>query len=90
MENTKQVKSIKVCCQSPYPRKSRLVYILLALFLGTLGIHNFYAGRSGVAIFQCMITLLIGWLVVPLLIVLVWIIFEILAVNKDGGGIPFN
>jgi TM2 domain-containing membrane protein YozV len=26
--------------------RTRLAYILLALFLGTLGIHNFYSGHT--------------------------------------------
>lgn len=27
--------------------KSRLAYILMGLFLGGLGVHNFYAGYNG-------------------------------------------
>jgi hypothetical protein len=32
------------------PTKSRVAYVLLGLFLGGLGIHNFYAGYTGKAV----------------------------------------
>ena len=34
--------------------KSRLAYILLAILLGTLGIHNFFAGYTGKGIAQLL------------------------------------
>ena len=37
--------------------KSRGVYIILGLFFGCLGIHNFYAGRNGVGVAQLLITI---------------------------------
>ncbi len=73
----------------PYPPKSRLVYILLGLFLGGFGIHNFYAGRSGIGASQLLIVLFTGWLLIPLVIVGFWIIIEICTVNRDGTGVPF-
>lgn len=42
-----------------------MTYLLFGLFLGPLGIHNFYAGCVGRAILQLLITLLIGWLIIP-------------------------
>lgn len=67
--------------------KSRLAYILLAIFLGYLGIHNFYAGYKGKAIAQLLITVLslgmlsfVSW---------IWAIVEICTVNKDAQGVPF-
>ncbi len=62
-------------------QKSRTVYIILGLFLGSLGIHNFYAGRTGVAIAQ----LLLCWTCVTWL----WALIEILTVKKDGEGRDF-
>jgi TM2 domain-containing membrane protein YozV len=47
----------------PYPvaaQKSRVVAALLAFFLGSLGIHNFYAGYVGAGVAQLVLTLL-GW-----------------------------
>lgn len=71
------------------PPKSRLVYILLAIFLGGLGIHNFYAGRTGAAVGQLLISLFLSWLIVPIFIVGLWVLIEIFVVNKDGRGVPF-
>jgi TM2 domain-containing membrane protein YozV len=42
--------------------KSRMVAALLALFLGGLGIHNFYLGYTGKAIAQLLLSVL-GWLI---------------------------
>lgn len=78
-------------------RKSRVVYIILAFFFGALGIHNFYAHRTGCAIAQLLITLLLGWInfltffifpgIVPLFI---WVVIEMIAVSKDGFGRPMS
>lgn len=78
------------------PPKTRLVYILLALFLGGLGIHNFYAGRTAigvmqligvpvVALFLAVFTLGIG-LIFFIPAVIAWLLAEIAIVNKDGSG----
>ena len=74
---------------SETPAKQRIVYILLALFLGTLGVHNFYAGYTGKAIAQLLITLLLGWLVLPLAAVGIWAIVEMCTVTKDASGKAF-
>lgn len=72
----------------PYPPKSRLTYIILALFFGSLGIHNFYAKRSGCGITQLLLTILsFGFLAV---ISALWSLIEILAVDKDGNNVPFK
>lgn len=34
--------------------RNGLVVLLLAIFLGTLGVHSFYAGRTGVGIAQLL------------------------------------
>ena len=67
--------------------KSRLAYILLAIFLGTLGIHNFYAGYSGKGIAQLLISVLTLGVLSP--IVWIWAIVEICTVDKDAAGVPF-
>ena len=40
--------------------KSKLVAGLLGIFVGSLGIHNFYLGYTGKAVAQLLLTL-IGW-----------------------------
>lgn len=76
----------------PMPRKSRLAYILLALFFGGLGVHNFYAGRTTRGLMQLVILLgsiplmlaVIGFLTVW--IPPIWALWDIVAVNRDGDG----
>jgi TM2 domain-containing membrane protein YozV/DNA-directed RNA polymerase subunit RPC12/RpoP len=70
--------------------KSRIVYILLAFFLGGLGIHNFYAGYTGRGITQLLITVLLAWLVIPAIAVGIWVIIEMIVIRKDASGVPFN
>jgi TM2 domain-containing membrane protein YozV len=67
------------------PPKSRLTYILLACFLGGLGIHNFYAGYTGRGIAQLLITLLTCWFGGSV-VVGIWVLIEIFTVNTDANG----
>jgi len=61
--------------------------VLLGLFLGCLGIHNFYAGYNGKAVAQLLITLVLGWwLIVPWLAVAVWAVVEVCTVTHDAQG----
>ena len=66
--------------------KSKTVYVLLALFLGLLGIHNFYAGYTTKAIIQLFVTLLTGWLIIPLFVIAFWVLIEIVVTDKDANG----
>jgi TM2 domain-containing membrane protein YozV len=72
------------------PKCSRMAYVLLGLFLGGLGIHNFVAGRKGAGIAQLLITLVTGWLIVPLALVGVWVLIEICTVTTDGNGMRMS
>lgn len=69
--------------------KSRTAYILLGVFLGAFGIHNFYAGHTGKGVAQLLITLFTFWLVFPLVLIWIWVIVEIITVRADGRGVPF-
>jgi TM2 domain-containing membrane protein YozV len=72
----------------PYvPRRSRLTYILLGIFLGAFGGHNFYAGYTTRAVIQLLITLLtfffgsiISW---------IWAVVEVCIVKQDADGDAF-
>jgi len=58
------------------PPKQMLVGILLALFVGTLGIHNFYLGHTGRGIAQLLITVLT--LGIGVLITAPWSLIELI------------
>lgn len=68
--------------------KSRLAYILMGLFLGGLGVHNFYAGYNGKGIAQLLMSILSFGILTP--VVWIWVIVEIITVTKDVKGIPFS
>ena len=66
-------------------QRSRLAYILLGVFLGTLGIHNFYAGYTNRGLVQLLITVLgcgiLSW------VSFIWAIIDIVTVTKDANGV---
>lgn len=70
--------------------KSRAVYIILAVFLGGFGIHNFYIGRNRAGMFQLFITLFLGWLIFPMIVIFIWVIKDILTITKDSRGIKLS
>lgn len=72
------------------PPKQMIVALLLGLFIGTLGIHNFYLGHTGRGIAQLLITILT--LGIGVLITGPWVLIEIIMMVtgslKDGMGRP--
>lgn len=52
--------------------KSKMAAGLLGIFLGSLGIHNFYLGYTGKAVGQLLLTLL-GWILCGLGPIAAWI-----------------
>lgn len=69
-------------------QKSRTVYILLAFFLGTLGVHNFYAGRIVQGVVQLLITIIsCGFLSG---ISGIWALVEMFTVTQDSKGVPMQ
>ena len=81
-------------------QKSRLVLLLLALFLGQLGIHRFYAGKTGSGVAMLVLTiagyatmiLVIGFF--ALSVVWVWnlidVIMAVAGTFKDKEGKPIT
>lgn len=74
---------------------SRLIYVILAIFLGWVGVHNFAAGRNSTAIVQ-LITGLAGFLLSPCTFGLsllapfatyVWAIVDAVTQTRDGDGV---
>ena len=71
--------------------KNGIVYIVLAFFFGTLGLHNFYAGYWGRGLAQLCLTLVAPWfLYIPLLFVAVWVLLELLFIGKSASGKAFS
>ncbi len=69
---------------SPQAQKSRTTFIVLGIFLGWLGIHNFYGGYTGKAIGQlCLTVLTLGY---GGLISWVWALIEVCIIDKDSQG----
>lgn len=84
---------------TPVPRtgKNRIVVGLLALFLGTLGIHNFYLGHTSKGLTQLLVST-VGGLVscgIATLAVQIWVLVEAIqiftgTISTDANGIPFH
>jgi TM2 domain-containing membrane protein YozV len=82
--------------QNPYgQQKSRMAAGLLAIFVGSLGVHNFYLARTGRAVLQLLLSLLSLGLLAPF--VGLWALIEgiLILVNSpnfavDGKGIPLR
>ena len=70
----------------PESHCSRGIYIILGLFLGLLGVHNFYTGRYGVAACQLALNLLLFWTIFVPVGVAVWVLVELFTVTTDGKG----
>jgi TM2 domain-containing membrane protein YozV len=68
--------------------KSRTAFIVLGIFLGAFGAHNFYAGYTGKAVGQLCLTILslfylgiVSW---------IWAVVEVCIINKDSTGVQFS
>ena len=76
----------------PHGPRQRLTYILLGVFLGTMGfgVHNFYAGYMGKGAAQLILSFLgLCLMGLPNLIVLIWVIIEVITVKVDAQNQPF-
>ncbi len=77
---------------SPVP-KSKLVAAMLALFLGALGIHNFYLGYKTKGLIQLLLTLLTcGY---GAIITVIWSFVEFIlilvgSIDQDAFGVPLS
>jgi len=74
-----------------YAPRSKVAAALLAFFLGTLGVHNFYLGYTAKATTQ-LVLFLVGcfffWLIVPILFLIVvpiWAFVEFIMILVGGG-----
>lgn len=79
------------------PAASRLVYIILAIFLGIFGVHNFVIGLTGRGAAQLALGG-VGLILTPctgvsfLLVIatFVWAVVDIVTITTDAKGVPLN
>jgi TM2 domain-containing membrane protein YozV len=72
----------------PVRAKSKITFIMLGLFLGAVGGHNFYAGYNAKAIIQlCLTVFTIGY---GSPMAWIWAVIEICIVDRDSKGIQFS
>lgn len=71
------------------PPKSKVAAGILAILVGSLGVHNFYIRRPGRGLIQLLATVLSVGFLAP--IVCVWSIVEgVLIITSDEGAIPWG
>jgi len=67
--------------------KSRLVFIILGIFLGVFGVHNFYAGYYKRGVAQLCLTVLTVFYASA--ITWIWALVEVCTVDRDRNNIRF-
>ena len=72
---------------APSAPKSRTTYILLALFFGVIGIHNFYSGHTKHGFIKLGLLVACG---LDLIANPIWSIVEMITVKQDSEGGQFN
>lgn len=79
--------------QQPYAvsTKSKLAAGLLGIFLGSLGVHNFYLGYTTKAIIQLLLTVLLWWaLGLGPLAAAIWSLVEAILILTSRVGSPWH
>lgn len=78
-------------------QKSKIVAGLLAILIGSLGIHNFYLGNTGKGTAQLLLTLLGTFFTcgISAIVVYIWSIVEGIqiltgSINTDANGVPLS
>lgn len=74
-------------------QKSKLAAGLLGIFLGYLGVHNFYLGNTGKAVAQLLISLLtcgVGAVVSAIWGLVEGILILTGSINTDANGVPLS
>ncbi len=77
----------------PAQQKSKLVAGLLGIFLGSVGVHNFYLGYTGKAVAQLLIAVLTcgaGTAITGIWGLIEGIMILVGNINKDGKGMPLK
>lgn len=66
--------------------KSQIVAILLALFLGTIGIHRFYVGKVGTGILMLVLTITFFGMVITIPWAVLDFVMACVGVFRDSEG----
>ncbi len=72
---------------APRPPKARLTYILLGIFLGSFGVHNFYAGYVWRGMAQLGLTL--ATMFYGAFVTWIWALIEVCTVDRDHNNVTF-
>lgn len=77
-------------------KKSKIAAGILGIFLGSLGVHNFYLGYTGKAVAQLLLTL-VGWIACGIgpIVAGIWGLVEGIliltgSINTDAEGNPLS
>ena len=68
--------------------KSRVTYVILAFLLGGLGVHDFYAGRTGLGVLLLLMSLITCGVLAPISALIALI--EAIVVTTDGHGVRMS
>lgn len=75
---------------APVGMKSKWAAGLFGIFLGSLGVHNFYLGRTGKAVTQLLLTV-VGWIfVIGPVVAAVWGLIEGILILTSRPGSPWH
>ena len=90
-ENCRRLLARKIIRESSRSsgEKSGVIYIVLAFFLGNIGLHNFYAGRYKCGLAQMALTLAsFFFCFLTGVVSTLWVLGELLFVNHSANGKP--
>lgn len=74
---------------------NKIAYALLAIFVGELGVHHYYAGNNSRGTKYLLLTLLLGWTVIVPIVICIKCIIQAVKVlsmpaDRDGNVIIYN
>ena len=62
--------------------KSQFIAILLCLFLGLIGIHDFYLNRYNYGFYKLIIIILLGWIGIGFIINIIWCFVDLISISN--------
>jgi TM2 domain-containing membrane protein YozV len=69
-------------------QKKKILFIILAILFGYLGLHNIYIGMINKGLFQLLVTSFLWFTVIVPLIIWIWSIYEVITIREDHRGLP--